>query len=461
MRLMLILFFPLLGLFDYLRMQDLRILGYLIFVLPIYTSIVYVIIIKPTFNGQRSNPLRYLKLRRGVRSYHAVLLTAFFLIILIGFLRAIYVGAREKDVGIAEFTIFTSLVLFFYAVIVDALNEGWYDSLLNNVGTSLFLLMLANVVGMAIGITSPGIDGNYSRLLENPYWFTGYRVIFPFMTSGQMLSIQAGLLVIFGIFRSMATGNKNSILIGSVMVAVGMVIMLGHGGRAAMMVLIGVLAFVALWKLSRPTLLLILTIFLFFPILVIWGDIGNSLLDLTENLGVPISRIEGDVSSFSNRDKIFAIIILGYVTQTDVLTLLFGYGAYGQVTSALSYQYSMLFEHSYLNPFEMPAHNTILQILMDYGLIGMGLFMLLVFNLARSIKKNMLYRKKCGQLDKNEKLLVALLLYLIGSSMTEASITYYAFGVLSVFIVLNMLVIFDRLSVQSKMNIFKYQVKLT
>lgn len=448
MRIMLIIFFPLLGMFDYLRMQDLRIMGYLVFMLPICASIFYVAILKPKFSVRPSCRLQFFNRLKNINLYHASLFLIYILVVLIGFVRAIYVGAREGETGIAESTVFLGIVLFFYIVVVDAINEGYYDSLLAYFGGSLFLLMLANVIGAAIGITNHGIEENYNRLIDNPYWVTGYRVIFPFMTSGQMLAIQAGVLVISGVFKSLAKRNKN-IVVGPLMIGIGAVVLLGQGGRAAMAILVGVLVFMVLWKISRRTLALVLALFLLFPVFVVMGNIGNELESVANKFDVPISRTEGDVSSFSNRDKIFSIVVLS-LYKADMMSLLFGYSAYGQVASGVSDYYSQLFMHSYLNPFGMSAHNTVLQFLLDYGVLGLGVLVLLVFSLAKSIKRIIHCRKKNQESETNAKLMIALLLYLLGTSMTEASISYYSFGVLSIFIFLNALVLFDRDSIQSK-----------
>lgn len=460
MRIMVTLFFPLLGVFDYFRMQQMQALGYLIFMFPFCISIAYVLVIKPVLSLQLSGQRRLFNRMSGDEIFHVILMVAYVLIVVTGFLRAAYAGTREINVGVAETTVFLALVFFFYAVILDAIRRGNFDSLLNYIGMSLFLLILANVLGMAVGISAPGIEDNYSREFSNPLSFTGYRVIFPFMTSGQMLSIQAGALVIFGIFRNPFSGNKSNIFFRSSMIAVGMIVLIGHGGRAAMALLLMTLIFVAFWKLSRPFLPIILTIFLLFPALVILGDIGGGIQGVLSNMGVQFSRHEGDVASFSNRDKIFATIVQGYVTQGGGGARMIGYGAYGQVTSGLSYDYAELFKHSYAEPFLMSTHNTVLQVLVDYGYFGVGVFALLVINLAVLVRNNALYRKRRRQNNKNERLMVALLLYTLGSAMTESSISYYSFGVWSIFIALNMLILFDRASVQFKTDVSAYCAKM-
>jgi len=460
MRLMVILFFPLMGLFDYLRMQEMYVLSFFILMFPLCVSIAYVLVIKPTLSARLTNPLRPFARMGGLNLAHAVLMGVYFLMVLVGFLRAINIGTREMNVGAAEFVIFFVLVFFFYAAVVDAIREGYYDSLLSYVGMSLFLLVLINLMGAATGISNPGVDDNYRRELTNLFGFTDYRIIFPFMSSGQMLSIQAGALVIFGIFRGIALGNRKNALVGLAMIVSGLVVLLGHGGRIAMAMLVGTLLFVLFWRMARRFLFIVLAVFLLFPVLVVFSDVGSGIEEITESLGVPISRHEGDISSFSNRDKIFAIIMLGHFSQGELTPQLVGNGAYGQVASGLSYNYAKLFETSYTDPDKMTAHNTVLQILVDYGFIGVGLFTLLVFNLARLVRRNAVFRKTYGLSNKNEKLLIALLLYMIGCSITEASISYFSFGVFSVFIALNMLILFDRASIQSKIDFSRYRVKL-
>jgi O-antigen ligase len=90
----------------------------------------------------------------------------------------------------------------------------------------------------------------------------------------------------------------------------------------------------------------------------------------------------------------------------------------------------------------MPAHNTLLQILIDYGLIGATIFVFLILNLAALIKRNASVIYSGRERAEYDKLLNILLFYLVATSMTEASITYYSFGVLSLFFMLNLFVIF-------------------
>jgi len=96
----------------------------------------------------------------------------------------------------------------------------------------------------------------------------------------------------------------------------------------------------------------------------------------------------------------------------------------------------------------MPVHNTILQILVDFGVLGVCLFVFIVLRLTQLSKSTADYRRKLGVINYNKNIYLTLLFFILGSSMTEVSITYYSFGLFSLFLVVSMLIVFDRINLK-------------
>ena len=88
---------------------------------------------------------------------------------------------------------------------------------------------------------------------------------------------------------------------------------------------------------------------------------------------------------FSRRDTIWNIFFENY--SPNFFSFLFGYGYIGQYTSGISLIYENLFP-GWGNYKQISLHNSYLQILIDYGMIGFIIFMLTIFDF---IKKSKIY----------------------------------------------------------------------
>lgn len=439
MRLMVLLFFPLLGAFDFLRMQGQPVIGFVIFMLPLGIATSYLLLRRLVLQSQLTyrSTARMYHLSRPHR-LHAALFMAYISVMLAGFWHAIIVGSRSMVVGVAEIILVFSIALFFYAVVQESIRKGESDQLISYVGVSLLVLIFGNLLAAGIGISNSGQQGIYLREFSNIFGIVGINTLFPFAASGRMLSIQAGILVIFGIFHFANTKSIPHKWIGIGMVLSGIFVLFGHGGRIPILMLIGTLTFVFLWKISRPFLVLLLIGVIVFPLLVVFGDLGGFIQSLGGGvIETKLSLYAGDVGSFSNRDHIFSVVLIGFFAKADWVTKAFGFGAQGQVVSGMSDAYSPVFSYSYADPFNMSTHNTIVQILVDYGVLGFIIFVLIFFGLFSLIRRNGRFTKMSRSAGTHEKLLTAVLLYMLACSMTETSITYYSYGVWSIFIFIN------------------------
>ena len=440
MRLMVLLFFPLLGTFDFLRVQGQPVTGFVIFMLPLGIATTYFLLLKPILQSQSTYwPFARMNHLSRPNVLHAVLLVAYIAIILAGFLRAMSVGSRGLIVGTAEIFLVVFTVMFFFAVVQEFRRKGESDKLLTYVGVSLLILILANIVAAGLGVTSSGLKANFLREFTNIFGVAGSNIIFPFTTSGRMLSIQAGVLAIFGIFHFRNSASMFHKWIGVGMVVSGLCVLFVIGGRIPIVMLVGTLMFLLLWKISRSFLAIVLIAITIFPLFVVFSDLGGFIQSLGEGaVGAKLSLYTGDLGSFSNRDRIFAVVMIGMFSTADLLTMVFGHGARGQVVSGMSDAYATVFSNSFADPFDHSTHNTILQILVDYGVLGLIIFVLVFFSLFSLIRRNSRLTKIYRPDGNHERLLTAVLLYMLACSMTEVSITYYSYEIWSMFIFINL-----------------------
>jgi len=446
MRLLLVLFFPLLGIFDFARGDGSANIGFIILIVPIFFILITELIIKPITN----NGLLSLGLPRQMvnsESRYFKVLTLFIIVMIIGIFRSVYIGTRDLISGFGEVTIIFSIFIFLFLVIIDGIRKNYFDSIIFYVGNSLFGLLLLNILGVVLKIENSGLSANYDKEISNVFVFMGNRLQFPFSTSGQLLAIQAGAVMIFGVFRGVNAKDLFHRLLGLLMILSASFVLVGQGGRASILLTFASVIFLLFGRLSRPFLFPILTLFLLFPLLVLinFGAIVENVFGM---IGIDFTRHSGDVASFSNRDIIYASTLASFITQGDNISILFGYGSFGQVTSGISEIYSFLFNNSYSNPDDMPVHNTILQILVDFGVLGVCLFVFIVLRLTQLSKSTADYRRKLGVINYNKNIYLTLLFFILGSSMTEVSITYYSFGLFSLFLVVSMLIVFDRINLK-------------
>lgn len=153
-----------------------------------------------------------------------------------------------------------------------------------------------------------------------------------------------------------------------------------------------------------------------------------SLLKLiaTTPLGFAISRSATDLSTANGRTAIWNLV-LNFLGHGDT-HLLYGYGAFGQATSAIGFSYAYLFPNL-VPPESATTHNIMLQTLLDSGLIGLLLllatFVMLLRRLARKV-----------DLEKSPTAaaLFALSLYVVSIGTLEASPSIYGEAQLAVFV---------------------------
>ena len=268
MRLAVILLFPFLGIFNFFRIQGYPEIGLLLLEGFIFSVLSIQFFFKPIISKDGKLFYGMSKKMNPLESIHLKATGLFVLTIVIGLLRSILSNFRDLTTGSAEIIIVISIIIFIYCVVIDAIRKDYFESLIGLFGKSLFILLTLNIFGSFLGINS-GIAANYNTDLTNAYPFIDYRILFPFTVSGQILSIQAGIVVIIGIFQLFQNNNIIVFILSVAMIAAGFFILVGHGGRSAMLMLIIALLILGLFNLVKTFLPILLLMSIFFPILVL------------------------------------------------------------------------------------------------------------------------------------------------------------------------------------------------
>jgi len=139
-----------------------------------------------------------------------------------------------------------------------------------------------------------------------------------------------------------------------------------------------------------------------------------------------LSRGTSDLSTGNNRFTIWGAIF--HLLEHPTIDQLYGFGAFGQLTSGVVYRYSYLFGNSVAPVFEH-AHNLALQTVLDFGYIGLFVLVALVFTAIRALER--LVRRTPASASSG---VLALLMVLILSGTTEAYPSYFSLDTLAIFI---------------------------
>ena len=407
---------PVVALFGYLVGHGYRELGAFALLAPT---------LAPLSRGCLRAIRRGLKLppRDQVNQRVVALWVAYLVVTQVALVRALLNGSRDTAAGLAEVLFFSfvpTAILVAVGVVVrrrDPLRA------IQLVGLSVALYVLLNVVGFLAGVTNPGVEDNYLRQLESMWSPTGYRLSFPFNLSGRMLAIVAGLTGVMLLSIPRGRVLPGSARMGAPLVFVSAVIILaGHGARAPVMaaIAVGALAIVARhWeRVGRVALRGLVVAALVLPFVVLGTDWLEGLGDAAIVTSLGLTREAGDFASLSNRAVIWAAVG-AYTVGVGPGVVFAGHGARGHVVSGLSDSWSALFETSYANPYEVSTHSTYVQIFVDSGVLGLGVFLALSW-----YSMSALWRAQNRIRDGGGAAFA--LLYLLITGSVETSLTYYS-----------------------------------
>lgn len=135
-----------------------------------------------------------------------------------------------------------------------------------------------------------------------------------------------------------------------------------------------------------------------------------------------------EVISLNNRTIIWLNTFQIYIENIDFFHLIFGYGFGGQSPSGVASSYAYIFGFHSSDPgfATMHVHNSVLQSLINYGILGLLLYAYIIFKLFRVFCLNELY----------ELNVLLILIILLGCTGVSAIIFSYAFMFLFLIMVL-------------------------
>jgi hypothetical protein len=437
-----LLFYSLLGVFAYFRVLGKPALGYAIFALPISLVLFITPFPRPILSMRTGKSLLLLKHllllihNNSRQTTHAFLLLMYLGIVMLGFVKSIALGTRDFAVGAGELSSVLLISLFMYLLVAHAKQKGTYLSLIKGLKISLFFLMMINVIAVLVGLKNPGTDALYTKPIIAVFGLFGDGIIFPFTLSVRLLSICAGVLIIIGTMDLSANKRFRDYLINCAMIGTGLAILLGHGSRSVFLALFGVFLISITWeKIGQHVCFWLVLVIIFIPVIFTSSDIGNVVEINANKTGLSLSRQTGDIATLSNRKAIWGYVFDEFSSFN--WEHLLGFGSYGNITSGVSTEYTTFFEVSYARPETMTTHNSFLQILIDYGYIGLGLFIWIVFSLFALLRDRVQLEAGFNKNKLVGKKLTLVLIYLVVISATEICLTYFSLEVWSLFIFIN------------------------
>jgi hypothetical protein len=436
--------FPLYGLFAYLRAEDWKALGYLIYVGPMAAYVMWMWMAKML----GTCPARPGYLMHGGNRPHALLVLGFLLLMLLGLLQAGVVGSREPVLAVAEAALLV-IMFSFWLLILDTARwrQDGLPRILHGVFVSLLIYLAVNIGAVWLGFESEGQLSRYTREFSALFSPTGVRANFPMAQNGQYFAIVSGILVLLSVLkiRKQNYGNR---MLGVTGLVLGVMALAGQSARAPILALGFVLAYGLIWRrLGRvltPILILSLVVM---PVAFVYFDAGRQMNTVLDWIGLDVSRAQGDIISLSNRDVIWSAALNHMFHEATLMHMFFGYGSYGHIASGLYESYRWLFEHSYVGVDYPPLHSSYVQAFVDYGALGIVVLLGVLLVVARRIRTMMLRQR---QLRAEATVLVMILIYLSICAVTEIAIGYYAWDLLAIFLLVNLYVMAQRTFVECR-----------
>jgi len=397
-----------------------RVIGQLIFVLPValflYLSTLAILYkSKLTLDQQnRCNTLPTLRLNRSGKR-QTVLLFFYLILISIALFRTIGVSERFTFFMMSGrfLTIILIVVATYYIFYVYAAN-GQLDRawLLITLGIGIYVVV--NIAGAVIGIENPFFETLFLVKTDTVLSFWDTSVFFPFSANHGSFSIEAGLLGSLAIAQLLQPRSRNKfVYVLFLLLSTGAIVAANR--RTPFVALTIVAAAGIAWKKVGSKLILpIFVILLILPIFLTYVDTLSWLEDFHVNLSLLSRRGRlSELSTFNSRTMIWGHAF-DELKRLKAIHFV-GFGAFGHVTSGLCYKYARMWSE----PELILLHNTYLQYLIDFGYIGLLIFLAMIINIFKILGKtnkvvdkksirffhpamaSMLYLAVCGLLDVN------------------------------------------------------------
>jgi hypothetical protein len=284
--------------------------------------------------------------------------------------------------------------------------------------SSFHFFFIFNFMLYLVGFSNPAGESGHIGEMESIFKFIKIRQVLPFAI-GQIDSSIICLITYVGailLYRQIDPKSPRRVslkLFYLLLIFLSLLMMILSGGRTAI-----ALAFVLLLlsffviETKKKTIFLITAISFFFPLFYLPLVIPLYSSDALNFLEV-FSRT-GNISEIillNNRVFIWGSVLNYLYENLKLFNLIFGYGFYGQTVSGAVDTYNFLFSLSYASIATINVHSSIIQIFVNYGLVGILVYCVTISKSLKFLFSNPQYNN-----------ILYLILTCIFATMVEAEL---------------------------------------
>lgn len=357
----------------------------------------------------------------SVRNRLWVALFLYLLLIMVAHMRGIYSGTMHLGSFIGFLLWSLSTFLFVYLAVVMHAPAGRVNALIGAYFSGMAVYLVVNFAAYAAGMHGTfklEDDLGANRLMS----FVGIqmaRLSFPISAGPTAFGPIAGMLATIGlVLLFFGTGGWRR-LFGLSAVFLGLAGLFLVDSRSALVsVPLALLISTLLTRVpfARKYLLLASILLPLVPLLMV------GLIQLIEysDLAALLQRQSGFAQRLgvaSGRENIW-LGVMHILAQLDPLHIV-GYGAYGQVISGASKEYSWVFGQ--FGTSLATAHNASLQVILDMGYLGLAVWVLMIYNLQQAWIGGLKFDSFSG----SAQLFGATCICFIVSGFFDVSTTFY------------------------------------
>jgi O-antigen ligase len=363
----------------------------------------------------------------GLRAHFAVYLVfALMLVICAAYLKGALFDTISWLKAIQMSFIWFSIYLCSLSIFSKRRSVERQQALVLSLLTSINIYVVFNVVSFALGfraLNSAYIEtGTGKATILSLMGISTERVLFPFALGVNGFGVIAGAAVVIAFILFQRTRKWLRFLyLGYLVCAlIGVLATDSRGAMVFALLAIILISFSHRSWLKHWRILVIFTPIFPFLIMAISKLIGATL---------SLAKLSRGTTILSFREIIWANVF-AYLKANAGFNLLWGYGYLGQVTSkAYQVYYSLLFSHLNVeSPERASVHNFMLQNLLDIGLLGISLILIVLFILisrtTRTIETSGIYKAVLG-----------FVLFLVFAGTTDLTLNVYNFHLFMPFLV--------------------------
>lgn len=328
-----------------------------------------------------------LKIRK-INSDILILILVFLILGAIAIFRAMIAGHLPLTFGVSAF-VWQWLVFGLGIIIVSRANNLYeFQRLLNSVISGVFLYVLLNVILMLLDIRPNDYEPIYNYDLKGiiltQIGLDWLMLQPPLASAPKTISVVCLFLAICSAPYSIRIGRVQRSQEQNPLIAIFAISMVLYSDARMALVTFFIIYFLAL-SFSKATLRILMKITIvlspLLPIIIV------GLAGVLQEVSIiqMFSRNDwNNISTLSNRTYIWENFMTEAVNFN--YSFLVGYGLHGQIESGISQQSAYIFD-ARIDDKHHSLHNTIFQMYIDRGLIGLAIFILLVYFLISRISK--------------------------------------------------------------------------